>query len=71
MQRLLDDPVTPVVVPPTAMRVLFLPYPGDDHELYMPRYVFMFVDEPKWLLGDYLREAVPAEKNAKESISKP
>jgi len=50
---------------------LILPYPGDDHELYMPRYVFMFVDEPRWLLGDYLREAVPAEKNAKEPVSKP
>ncbi len=68
MQRLLDDPVTPIVVPPTAMRVLILPYPGDDHELYMPRYVFMFVDEPSWLLGDYLRGAAPAGKNAKEPI---
>jgi conjugal transfer pilus assembly protein TraV len=64
MQRLLDDPVTPIVVPPIVMRVLFLPYPGDDHELYGYRYAFMFVDEPRWLLGDYLRETPGAKSSA-------
>jgi conjugal transfer pilus assembly protein TraV len=49
---LLQEPVTPLVSPPKTMRVLLLPYRGRDNELYMLRYVYFFVDEPRWLLGD-------------------
>ena len=49
---LLKEPVTPVVAPPRTMRVLILPYTGQDNELNMLRYVYFFVDEPRWLLGD-------------------
>ena len=49
---LLKEPVTPVVAPPRTMRVLILPYTGQDNELNMLRYVYYFVDEPRWLLGD-------------------
>ncbi|MBI5655543.1 MAG: TraV family lipoprotein [Geobacter sp.] len=49
---LLKEPVTPVVAPPKTMRVLMLPYTGQDNEFYMLRYVYFFVDEPRWLLGD-------------------
>ena len=49
---LLKEPVTPVVTPPKTMRVLLLPYTGQDNEFYMLRYVYFFVDEPRWLLGD-------------------
>jgi len=49
---LLKEPVTPVVAPPKTMRVLLLPYTGQDNEFYMLRYVYFFVDEPRWLLGD-------------------
>ena len=49
---LLKEPVTPVVAPPKTMRVLILPYTGQDNELNMVRYVYFFVDEPRWLLGD-------------------
>ena len=49
---LLKEPVTPVVAPPKTMRVLILPYTGQDNELNMLRYVYFFVDEPRWLLGD-------------------
>ncbi len=51
---LLAQPVTPVVAPPSVMRVLMLPYKGDDNELYMLRYVYIIVDGPKWIMGDYL-----------------
>jgi conjugal transfer pilus assembly protein TraV len=51
---LLKEPITPVVAPPKVMRVLLLPYKGDANELYMLRYIYFFVDEPKWILGDYL-----------------
>lgn len=49
---LLKEPVTPVVAPPKTMRVLLLPYTGQDNEFYMLRYVYFFVDEPRWLMGD-------------------
>lgn len=49
---LLQEPTTPVVAPPQVMRVLLLPYKGEANELYMLRYVYFFVDEPKWILGD-------------------
>jgi conjugal transfer pilus assembly protein TraV len=51
-----------VVVPPQVMRVLILPYTGDERELYMYRYVYMFVDEPRWLLKNPLSESGEAEK---------
>ncbi|WP_157039905.1 type IV conjugative transfer system lipoprotein TraV [Pelobacter propionicus] len=47
---LLKEPVTPIVAPPKTMRVLLLPYTGQDNEFYMLRYVYFFVDEPRWLL---------------------
>ncbi|SNB45426.1 type IV conjugative transfer system lipoprotein TraV [Geobacter sp. DSM 9736] len=49
---LLKEPRTPIVAPPKVMRVLLLPYTGQDNEFYMLRYVYFFVDKPRWILGD-------------------
>lgn len=49
---LLKEPVAPIVAPPRTMRVLLLPYTGQENEFYMLRYVYFFIDEPRWLLGD-------------------
>lgn len=49
---LLKEPKTPIVAPPKVMRVLLLPYTGQDNEFYMLRYVYFFVDKPRWILGD-------------------
>jgi conjugal transfer pilus assembly protein TraV len=49
---LLREPKTPVVAPPKVMRVLLLPYTGQDNEFYMLRHVYFFVDKPRWILGD-------------------
>ena len=54
IEGLLKEPATPIVVPPTVMRILMLPYKGTDNELYMLRFVYLFVDDPKWVVGDYL-----------------
>jgi len=51
---LLKEPSTPMVAPPQVMRVLLLPYKGEGNELFMLRYVYFFVDEPRWVLGDSL-----------------
>ena len=52
LNGLLKSPVSPMVVPPQVMRVLILPYTGRDNELYMGRYVYLFLSGPKWLLND-------------------
>lgn len=62
LNRLLTRPESPVVVPPQVMRVFILPYTGDERELYMYRYVYMFVDEPRWLLKNLLSESGEAEQ---------
>ena len=51
---LLKEPETPMVAPPQVMRVLLLPYKGDGGELFMPRYAYLFVDRPTWILDGYL-----------------
>ena len=51
---LLREPNTPLVAQPSVMRVLMLPYKGDQNELYMMRFVYLFIDEPRWVMGDYL-----------------
>jgi conjugal transfer pilus assembly protein TraV len=58
---MLKEPVTPMVKPPTAIRVLFTPYPGDENELYLYRYAFFFVDNPSFILGDYLKADMEGE----------
>lgn len=52
LTRLIDEPVTPIVAPPKVLRVLLLPYEGSDNALYMYRYVYFFVDEPRWILDE-------------------
>ena len=54
LKGLLKEPVTPMVAPPEVRRVLFLTYTGDGNELFMPRYVYFFVEKPRWILDNYL-----------------
>lgn len=53
---LLDEPETPLVVPPKVMRVLMLPYEGQEEELYLFRYAYIFTDRPRWVLSNELTE---------------
>jgi conjugal transfer pilus assembly protein TraV len=56
LSGLLRAPETPMVAPPRVMRVLLLPYKGDGGELFMPRYAYLFLESPTWILGGYLVE---------------
>lgn len=53
LSGLLEAPVTPVIIPPKVMRVLIFPY-LDKTLLFMPRYIYMMIDEPEWVIGNYL-----------------
>lgn len=48
---LLRDPETPVIIPSKTMRVLILPYRGNENELFMPRYAYVLIGEPSWILA--------------------
>lgn len=65
LSGLLKEPVTPVLNPPTVMRVLLLPYVGEDNELYTLRYAYLLVNEFKWVVGDYLRESPDSDNTGK------
>ncbi len=53
---LLREPPAPVKVPDTVLRVLILPYVGEGGILNTARYVFLKVEEGRWIVGDYLIE---------------
>ena len=57
---LLREPETPVIVPPKTMRVLMLPYRGKSNELFMPRYAYVLIGEPSWVLA---KEAKTTEED--------
>ena len=54
LATMLKAPNTPLIAPPQVMRVLVLPYKGDMNELYMMRYIYLLIDDPKWVVGNYL-----------------
>ena len=49
--KLVKQPKTPIVVPPSTMRVLILPYVNSQNELETGRYVYFFTGKPKWIFG--------------------
>ncbi len=51
---ILKEPTVPVIAPPQVLRVLVLPYEGENAVLYMPRYIYLIVDEPQWVLENRL-----------------
>ncbi|MFY9270802.1 MAG: TraV family lipoprotein [Candidatus Manganitrophaceae bacterium] len=52
LTELLTKEVTPMVDPPDVMRITIFRYSDDQNDLYMPREIFTFVDDPKWVLGE-------------------
>lgn len=58
LAALIEQPITPVVRPPQVLRTLIVPYSSGD-SLFMPRYVYFFADEARFVLGDYLAPPAP------------
>lgn len=54
MTGILKEPKPPMIKPPQVIRVLILPYEGKSTTLYMPRYVYLIVDQAKWILNNQL-----------------
>lgn len=52
LTELLEEPDKPMLEPPKIMRVLMLPYKGEQDELFMPRYVYLKLRDSQWILTD-------------------
>jgi conjugal transfer pilus assembly protein TraV len=52
LAELLQEPKKPLLQPPKVLRVLLLPYKGEDDELFMTRYVYLKIEDAKWILTD-------------------
>jgi len=63
LTKLLKEPQTPVIVPPKIVRVLILPYQNSEGKnLYSARYVYVIVEEPKWILQNILTNQLSPEE---------
>lgn len=52
---LIDEPETPVIAPPSVVRILLLSYTGEDNQFYGWRYVYFMDGSPKWVYGAFDR----------------
>ena len=52
LTRLLEKPKKPLLQPPKILRVLLLPYKGENEELFMTRYVYVKIEDSRWILTD-------------------
>lgn len=53
---LLQEETKPLLQPPKILRVLLLPYKGEDKELFMSRYVYLKIEDSQWILTDLEEE---------------
>ncbi|WP_457641312.1 TraV family lipoprotein [Persephonella sp.] len=52
---LLKEPITPVKTPDVVLRILLLPYVDEDNSFHSGEYLFVKVEEGKWILGNYIK----------------
>ena len=49
---LLEAPETPILNPPRILRVLLLPYKGENNDLFMTRYAYLEIEPAQWVLTE-------------------
>lgn len=49
---LLEAPENPVLNPPKILRVLLMPYKGENNELFMTRYAYLEIEPSQWVLTE-------------------
>jgi len=63
LTKLLKDPQAPVIMPPKIVRVLILPYQNQEGKnLYSARYIYVIVEDPKWVIHNILTSEVTPEE---------
>ena len=64
MQKLIEQPVTPLVKPPKVLRTLIVAYPAGTTTLFSPRYIWYFANDGRFVIGDYLNQEVSGPSDA-------
>jgi conjugal transfer pilus assembly protein TraV len=49
---LLQEEKKPILQSPKILRVLLLPYKGENEELFMTRYIYVKIEDADWVLTD-------------------
>ena len=49
LSKLIQQPNTPLLAPPQILRILILQY-RDGKNLYMPRHVYTYINDPLWVI---------------------
>lgn len=52
LAELLQEGKKPILQPPKILRVLLLPYKGENEELFMTRYIYVKIEDADWVLTD-------------------
>lgn len=60
MADLMNAPVAPVLAPPKVLRTMVVAY-QDGQTLFMPRYLYMIVNKPHFVMGDYLTRPIDTD----------
>ncbi len=56
LREMIDEPVTPIVKNAKSVRVMLYEYSQDGSRLWMPRAAYFIAEEPRFVMGRYLRE---------------
>jgi len=51
LTSIIEQPDTPIVIPPDVVRVLIPSYTGTNNELFSTRYVYFFATDPQWSIS--------------------
>ena len=54
--ELLQEEKKPLLQPAKILRVLLLPYKGENEELFMSRYVYLKIEDSQWILTDLVEK---------------
>ena len=70
LAKLIQEPIVPMKTPDKVLRVLMLPYVDKNNLLQTSNFIFVKVDDGKWIIGDYLNQEVEisSNKNKKERL---
>ncbi len=71
MLQLLRKPVIPLKSNDKIVRILMLPYVDEHNVLHNYKYMYVKVEEGKWIVGDYLIEPVKIDRRIIKPIDNP
>lgn len=73
LRQYVQQPTTPMIAPARAVRTMILPYTStsDHNRLYMPRYVMSLVNQPRFVIGEYLYKDRASQEGVVDEARKP